>query len=237
VSSLFRGLPLRRIFLLGAAALVCVAALVAVATILSGDFGETEGKIFATLATTFAAGSTVLAGLACLGRGVSRPLGVIGVLLACAGFVLWSAQIWGEFDSDGYWKLLGVLTAWTLALLVTTTTRLMLSSPSLVRRLHPATAAAAAGAAATATVMLLREQGDGWQLFAILLILALLGEALAPILERYSAADDRASERVLGMVAGAEVVAVPGRDSRSVRIGAAVERLAEGEELVVRERR
>ena len=30
-----------------------------------------------------------------------------GIVLACAGFVLWSAQIWGGYDSDGYWKLIG----------------------------------------------------------------------------------------------------------------------------------
>ena len=138
-------MSLRRIFLLGAAALVSVAALVAIVTVLSGGFGETEGKIFATLATTFAAGSMLLAGLACLGRGVSRPLGVAGIVLACAGFVLWSAQIWGEFDGDGFWKLLGVLTAWALALLVASTTRLMLESASLVPRVYPFTAAAAAG--------------------------------------------------------------------------------------------
>jgi hypothetical protein len=230
-------LPLRRIFLLGAAALVSVAALVAIVTILSGDFGETEGKIFATLATTFAAGSTLLAGLACLGRSVSRPVAAAGAVLASAGFVLWSAQIWGEFDSEGYWKVLGILTAWALALLVTMTTRLMLDSPVLIRRLYPFTAGAAAGGAAVATVMLLRENGDGWQLFAILLILALLGETLAPILERYGAATERPAERVLGVVGGAEVVAVRGRDSRSVRIGGTRQRLAAGEELVVRERR
>src|SRR5215204_2772743 len=229
-------MPLRRIFLLGAAALVSVAALVAIATVLSGDFGETEGKIFATLATTFAAGSTVIAGLACLGRGVSRPIAAAGVLLACAGFALWSAQIWGEFDSETYWKLLAVLTAAALALLVAMTTRLMLSSPTLVRRLYPATGAAAAGAATVGSVMVLREQGDGWQLFAILLILALLGETLAPILERFGAAAGRPDERVLGVVAGAEVLAVRGRASRSVRVGSTVEQLAAGEQIVVRER-
>jgi hypothetical protein len=229
-------MPLRRIFLLGAAAIVSVAALVAIGTVLSGDFGETEGRIFATLATTFAAGSTVLAGLACLGRGVSRPLGVAGVVLASAGFLLWSAEIWGEYDSDGYWKLVGVLTAWTLALLVVMTTRLMLTSPALVRRLYPATAAAAAGAAALASVMILREQGDGWQLFAVLLILALLGEALAPILERFTAADDTFAERILGVVGSAEIVAVRGGDSHSVEIGGTRTKLSPGERIVVRAR-
>src|SRR4029453_16958105 len=84
------GMPLRRIFLLGAATIVSVAALVAIGAILNGDFGETEGKIFATLATAFVAGSTAIAGIACLERSVSRPFGVLGVVLATAGFLLWT---------------------------------------------------------------------------------------------------------------------------------------------------
>jgi hypothetical protein len=227
-------MPLRRLFFLGAAVVVSFAALVAIATVLSGEFGETEGKIFATLGTTFVAGSAVIAGIACLGRGTSSVLGVAGVSVACVGFVLWSVQIWGEYDSEGYWKLLGVVTAWTLALLVVTTNRLMASSPRLARTLFPATAAAAFGAALVATVMVLREQGDGWQLFAVLLILALLGEALTPILDRYAAAEDGPTERVLGVVAGAEVIAVRG-EPHSILVGARTEALRRGESVVVRE--
>ena len=31
----------------------------------------------------------------------SRALGIAGIVLACGGFVLWTAQIWGGYDSDG----------------------------------------------------------------------------------------------------------------------------------------
>jgi hypothetical protein len=227
---------LRRVFLLGAAALASVAALVAIVTVLSGDFGDTEGKIFATLATTFAAGSALVAGLALLGRRESRVLGYAGVGLALTGFVLWSAQIWGEFAGDGYWKLVGVLTAWSLAVLIVTTNRLMLSSPSLVRVLYPATDAAAGGAALVVTVMILRESGDGWQLFAVLLILALLAEVLAPILERYGGSRERPAERLLGVVSGVEIVAVNGGNARLVQVGDASARLDAGESVVVRVR-
>jgi hypothetical protein len=227
---------LRRVFLLGAAALASVAALVAIVIVVSGDFGETEGKIFATLATTFAAGSALVAGLALLGRRESPLLGYAGIGLALTGFVLWSAQIWGEFAGDGYWKSVGVLTAWSLAVLIVTTNRLMISSPSLVRVLYPATGAAAGGAALVVTVMILRESGDGWQLFAVLLILALLAEVLAPILERYGGSRERPAERLLGVVGGVEVVAVNGGNARLVRVGDASARLDAGESVVVRAR-
>ena len=229
-------MSLRRVFLLGAAALASVAALVAIVTVVSGDFGQTEGKIFATLATTFAAGSALVAGLALLGRRESPLLGYAGIGLALTGFVLWSAQIWGEFAGDGYWKLVGVLTAWSVAVLIVTTNRLMLSSPSLVRVLYPATGAAAGGAALVVTVMILRENGDGWQLFAVLLILALLAEVLAPIVERFGGSRKRPAERLLGVVGGAEVFAVNGGNARLVQVGNASARLDAGESIVVRAR-
>src|SRR5262249_21495197 len=195
-----RAMSLRRIFLLGAATIVSIAALVAIAAIVNGDFGDTEGKIFATLATAFVAGSTAIVGIACLERGVSRPFAVLGVLLATFGFLLWADQIWDQHDSGGYWKLLGLLLAWALATPAGTTTRLMTRSQRVERTLFRATAAAAVGAGLTVSTMILRENGDGWQLFAVLLVLALLGEALTPIVERYSAAtsDQAPRERVLG---------------------------------------
>ena len=224
---------LRRIFLLGAAALATVAALVAIAAVLKGDFGDTEGKLFATLAATFVAGSTAIAGIAVLARGVSRPLGVLGVVLAAGGYVLWAEQIWAQHESDTYWKFLLTVLAFGLATLIATTNRLLVSSPRLVRTLYPATATAAYAAAATGTVMVLRENGDGWQLFAVLLILAVLGEILAPILERYSTSDEAPAERLIGTVAGASVLAVRGRTG-AVRVGDSESRCGQGETIVVR---
>jgi hypothetical protein len=228
---------LRRIFLLGAATLVSVAALVAIAAIVNGDFGATEGKIFATLATAFVAGSTAIAGIACLERSTSRLFGWLGIVLSTLGFVLWTEQIWAEHDSTGYWKLLGFLLIWSLVVLIVTTTRLMTRSPQLLSTLYPGTAVAAALAGVVVTIMVLTETGDGWQFFAVLLILALLGEMLTPILERFvtTPASETPSERVLGVLGGAVVVAVRGgRNDRTVRIGEQEVRVADNEQVVVR---
>jgi hypothetical protein len=230
-------MSLRRIFLLGAATIVSAAALVAIGAILNGDFGDTEGKIFATLATAFVAGSTAIAGIACLERGVSRPFGLLGVLLATFGFLLWADEIWEQHHSGEYWKLLGLLLAWTLTTLVVTTTRLMARSQRVERTLFRATALAAVAAGLTVSSMILRENGDGWQLFAVLLVLVLLGEALTPIVERYTvaASDQAPSERVLGAIGGAVVVAVRGsRAGRSIRLGDHEIPLADDEQIVVR---
>jgi hypothetical protein len=230
-------MSLRRIFLLGAAALVAVAALVAIAAILSGDFGETEGKIFATLATAFVAGSTAIAGIACLEQSLARPFGVLGIALAALGFLLWTDQIWAEHHGDGYWKVLGLILIWTLVLLVVTTTRLMTRSPQLRRSLFPATAAAAGLAGLVVSAIVLRENGDGWQLFAVLLILALLGEILTPILERFVATptETTPSQRVLGEVAGAVVVAVRvGHGRRTIHVGNREIPVRDDENIVIR---
>jgi hypothetical protein len=230
--------PVRRIFLLGAATLVSCAALVAISAILTGEFGSTEGKIFATLATAFVAGSSVLAAIACLERGVSRPFGLAGIVLATFGFLLWADQIWDEHSSSGYWKLLGLVLTWTLVTLMATTTRLLTRSPELLRTLYRATVASAVGAGLVVTAMIVRDNGDAWQLFAVLLILAALGEILTPILERFVVTPVDAagrSERVLGALGGAVVVAVRnGRPGRRVLIGDEELSVAEDETIVVR---
>ena len=230
-------MSLRRIFLLGAATLFSAAALVAIAAIVNGDFGDTEGKVFATLATAFVAGSTAIAGIACLERSVSRPFGWLGIVLAVGGFLLWTDQIWQEHDSERYWKLLGLILIWTLVVLVVTTTRLMTRAPQLLRSLYPATAVASVAAGLTVSAMVVRENGDGWQLFAVLLILALLGETLTPIVQRFLTAPsgEAPTERVLGEIGGAVVVAVNGRrGERSIRLGDREIPLADDERVVIR---
>ena len=220
---------LRSVYLKGAAALAAVAALLAIVTILQGDFSETEGKIFATLGASFVAGSALMAGIACLAHG-SRLLGYAGSALAVGAFLLWVEQIWADHDSEAYWKVLGLFLVWTLVTLVGTTSALMTRRQ---RGLHVATLVCAIGAGLVASAMLLRENGDAWQLFAVLLILMLLGQVLTPILER-SARDERPVERELGSLDGVRVLAVRQSGKRVVRIGDRESPLAADESVIVR---
>ncbi|HKG43038.1 MAG TPA: hypothetical protein VKB10_02175 [Gaiellaceae bacterium] len=206
---------LRRLYLKGAAALAALAALLAIATVVRGDLGTTEGEIFATIAATFVAGSAAMAGIACLAQR-SRFLGGAGILLASGAFLLWVEEIWADHDSDAYWKLLGLVLVWTLVTLVGTTSALMARTQ---RRLHLATLGCAAAAGLVVSGMILAENGDLWQLFAVLLILTLLGEILIPIVERASPAGEPSAERELGTLDGVSVVAVRLGGKRIVRIG------------------
>jgi hypothetical protein len=127
--------------------------------------------------------------------------------------------------------VLGLFLVWTLVTLVGTTSALMTTRQ---RRLHLATLACAGAAGLVVSAMILRENGDGWQLFAVFLILTLLGEILTPILERAAGSRELPLERELGTLDGVSVVAVrhPGR--RVVRIGEHEAPLAADESVVLR---
>lgn len=227
----------RRLFWLGAAVLFSVAALVAIAAVLGGDFGDTQARILATCGIAFVCGGATLAGLACVDRGVILPVGWTTVGLGVTSFAVWTGAAWQEDAGRAYWKLAGVLGVWALAALVVTTLRLLVSSPQLLGTVVAGTWVAAILAALVSTGMILGEDGGPWQLLVVLVILTALGYALTPVLQRFwaAAATPAPAERLLGRLGEIEVFAVRG-DGRSVTIGADRIRLASSEGIVLRER-
>jgi hypothetical protein len=230
-------MSIRRLFWLGAAVLSSVAALVAIAAVLGGDFGETQGRVLATCGIAFVCGATTLAGFACLDRAVIRPIAWIAISLGIGSFALWTGAAWQDAPGTGYWRATGVFGVWTITALVVTTLRLLTSSPKLLGTVVPATWAAAALAAAVSSEMILASDGGPWQLVVVLVILTALGYALTPALQRFSALAESppAGERLLGTLGGIEVFAVRG-EGRSVTIGTSQMRLASNEGVVLRER-
>jgi hypothetical protein len=228
---------IRRLFWLGAAVLFSVAALVAIAAVLGGSFGTTQENILEMCGIAFVCGATTLAGLACIDRGVITAVGWLTVVLGIATFVVWTGGVWQDEAGDPYWKVAGVLGVWTLAALVVTTLRLVVSSPRLLGTLVPGTWAAVVIAAAVSTEMILAEDGGPWKLVVVLVILTVLGYALTPALQRFWAAADptERAERLLATLGNIEVFVVPG-DGRSVTIGFSRTRLASSEGIVLRER-
>jgi hypothetical protein len=61
-------LRLKRIFWMGAAAIVVAAALVALAAVVKGDFSDTDGRILVTLAALLYTGGAAICGLALVDR-------------------------------------------------------------------------------------------------------------------------------------------------------------------------
>jgi hypothetical protein len=230
-------LSIRRLFWLGAAVLFSIAALVAIAAVLGGSFGDTQARILETCGIAFVFGAATLAGFACLDRRVILPAAWAAIGLGVASFLLWAGGVWADASSHAYWKLAGVLGVWTLIALVVTTVRLLASSERVLSSVVPATWGAAVLTGLVATEMILAEDGGPWQLVVVLVILTALGYALTPALERFwsAAGTPRAAERLLGTLGGVEVFAVRG-DGGSVTIGSTRTRLDPSEGIVLRER-
>ena len=202
---------MRRLFWIGAAALLGVAALVSIVALLRGEFTDTDGRILGTLAVGFLAGSTALAGLALIDRDDYVPLGWAVVAVAAGSFVLLTWQVWVEFDGE----------SWSLDTMIVVLAALMIATARLLYRrfewLFRVSAALTVLAAAVYVWAVHADpSGDNWgKALGTLGILTVLTWFLVPVLGRTSGAAP--AERVVGRG--------PGR----VEV-----ELAEGETLVVR---
>jgi hypothetical protein len=207
------GVGFRRLFWIGTAALLGVAALVSIVALLRGEFTETDWKILGTLGSALLAGSSGLAGLALIDRRELVPLGwaVAAVSVAAFGILTW--QVWTEFDSE----------RWSLDTLIVVVAALMVATARLLhRRLEwlywTSTALTVVTAAVYVWAVHADPDGDNWgKALGTLGILTVLAWFLVPVLGRTSAPSG--TERVVGRG--------PGR----VEV-----ELAEGETLVVRGR-
>lgn len=220
------GRRLGRIFWVGAAGILILAALVAVAGILEGDFSETDAKILGTLGTLLLAGATAISGLALVERGAVVPFGWTATVLSVACFAVVAGAIWN--DMLGEWA--GRSIALLIALLLVSTQRLLLRVEAL-KGLVGATAVAA-GLATFFTAVAIGGDGGGdglWQAGAIFWIVTALGYLLLPVLQRFTAAGAAAAVgRVLAELDGVQLVAT--------RSGGIDPRLAPGERLQLRRR-
>jgi hypothetical protein len=225
---------LSRVFWIGAAAILIVAALVAVTSIVEGDFSDTDAKIVGTLFSLLLAGAAAISGLALVGRGLLVPFGWFAVAAAGFCFAVLAATIWDEFGNEtlGKWAVCSL--AFLVALLVVTTQRLLLRVEGLTWLLVATIVAAAVATLLTAGSIWSEDGGSdaGWQAVAIFWIFTILGYLLLPVLQRFTTAGPSSSEaRVLGTLDGVELVA-----TRDPLDGVAVEAPAPGERLVLRRR-
>ena len=220
-----------RIAWLGAAAILVVAALVAVAAVLRGDFSDTDARILGTLAAVLYTGGALFSGLSVLERGHR----VLGWVLAAASplcFVLLLPAIWSVFDESGdddVWR-------WAWSAVIALLVGLMLATALLLARgdrsrLVALVSGAVAGIAATLSIAAIwtEDGGDGWlQLIVALWIVAVLAYVLVPVMDRLVRVASPAGERVLATLGDVELVAT--------EAGTVDPRLAPGERLLLRRR-
>jgi hypothetical protein len=174
----------RRLFWIGAAALLGVAALISIVALLRGEFTETDGRILATLGSVFLAGSTSLAGLMLIDRRDLVPLGWIAALGSIVAFVVLALEIW-TLDGERGWLIAAVLLAGGL---MSTTSRLLLRSPRHSWLYWCAVTATTVAVTLTSWAILAEPDDDAWaKAVGSVWILAVLGWFLVPVLGRTSA--------------------------------------------------
>jgi len=219
---------LARVFWIGAAASLIVAALIALAAVLRGDFSDTDGRILGTLAALLLAGGTLISGLVLVDRD-NALLGRVAVVLSPLGFAFLVYAIWDfVFDGGGdewRWGWAGALTL--IASLIAVTARLLAESSSFAP-LAMVTGVLGGAAAALSIYAIWNHESDPiGKTLAVLWILTCVCYFLIPVLERFRAETPDPEVRVLASLEGVELVLTRSRNGLEVE-------LAPGERLALR---
>jgi hypothetical protein len=162
-----------------------VAALLAVAILLVGCFGDTERRVVGTTLLLAGYGVVSLPGVVLLDKGRARLLAEGAVVLAAAAAALALVSVWGFSDVEAVGKSVGTATILGVAAAqaAAPTARRVKRDPPLVRKLFAAscvTATVAAGAAVAAVWA--QPSGTLYaRLIGALVVLDLLLVALQPV--------------------------------------------------------
>jgi len=97
---------IRKLFLKGFLGFLILTALLAIYTILTDSFGETQAKILGTSSIISAASILSMACAAFLERRNLPALGMTGIALAVVTAVMGIFALWAEYDNQNYIKLM-----------------------------------------------------------------------------------------------------------------------------------
>jgi hypothetical protein len=178
----------RRVVLLVVAALLTAAAALAIAILLFGDFGSTEGRILATTALLAGYGLLALPAAILRDRRRAAVLTAVVLALAAAAASLALAAVWTDSGSDQLGKVIGTVNGWLVASVqwAALTLRRGARDSRLVRALFAASSALAAVLALMLTVLLWAgiDSEQYGRAFGSLVVLNVLLVALQPLLAR-----------------------------------------------------
>jgi hypothetical protein len=217
-----------RIFWIGAAGTLVLAALIGISSLLRSDFSDTDWQILLTLLTLLVSAGTAVAGLTVVERGQAR-VGWAAVGLSVGAFVVITASTWDGFDNEDLGKLAGTA-AFVLAATLLGTTQLVLHRGRHTWLVAVTWGALALAALTSASAVWSESRDATWKIAASLWIIGVVCWLDLPVLQRFSAAGPpRGSERLVAELDGVEVVATQSS------LGVAVD-LRPGERLVLRRR-
>lgn len=169
-----------------------LAGVLGIVALLSGEFGETQGRILLTTLAVAAFGLTALCHLAIASHRF-RVVGYIGIAASVAALIPALVLIWSWFDlseSTGDWfRALGVLTI--LAVTLAQANLLLRSASSTRRIVHVGLTITLAAAAIVAIMLWLPILTEGeipgsdtgyWRFFGVIAIVDVIGTIAVPII-------------------------------------------------------
>ncbi|WP_100814311.1 hypothetical protein [Microbacterium lacus] len=169
-----------------------LAGVLGIVALLSGDFGETQGRILLTTLVVAAFGLTALCHLAIASHRF-RLVGYIGIAASVAALIPALVLIWSWFDlsesTSDWFRALGVLTILAVTL---AQANLLLRSASSTRRIVHIGLTITLVAAAIVAIMLwlpILTEGDipgsntdYWRFFGVIAIIDVIGTIAVPII-------------------------------------------------------
>ncbi len=185
-----RRAELLRLFWIGAATILVVAALVALFAVVNGRFDSTDAKILGALGTLLLAGAVATVGASLREAGRAPVLGLTLVVGAPVLGLIAVAAIWNEFDDSGLSRAAGssyVLLA--TGLLIGTARVLVGDRDTLLTLFWVNCSLAVIGASMSVVAIMAADATAGYgKTLAAVWILAVLAYLLIPVGRRLSAA-------------------------------------------------
>jgi hypothetical protein len=178
-------------------AALCIAAVVASIALLRGEFSDTDWKVIATSTLFALASSMAAAGVAVRER--SAALGALTIGDVSLAFALITVGIWAEIDGETFWRATACVSIVALesAHIAFVLSRLHASDPPAVATVTRAAVGLAivSGAMGVAPLAgLLPVDGNAMvygEILGVVLVGQLLCTALAPLVRRLRAGDER----------------------------------------------
>ncbi len=164
---------------------LAASALIGIAALASTDFGEAEGRLLLTTFSFFGASAITLACGLAWERGRLGIVPVLGIVAGLAGLALVIVGIWGDFESDLWWK---AFTSEIMIALAATHASLV-AVFSAGQRFRLGTYAAYALGAVAVTLTLIAVWGDAgsdgfWRFYGAVMVLLLALTIALPVLRR-----------------------------------------------------
>jgi hypothetical protein len=183
---------LRQLSLRGFVGFLILTALIAVVTVLIGNFGELQGKILASSFSVSIASICAMSGAVFIESRGPCWLGALGILVALVGLLLVNVGLWFEPGGWTYWKFAFVFVVVSLGLAHGFLLQLPHLNPAY-RWVQPLSALGIAVLVLLISGALIWEWSGDWLLRAmtVVAIVVVLCSALIPILLRLGASVSR----------------------------------------------